>query len=87
MTIKITEESFLDERIGRSVAIYLINGIKLLGVLMDHDLDVVFLRPHGENDGGIQMLSKTAISTVVSVPAEVPRFSTDPLDGILCRSR
>jgi len=87
MKSRITEASFLEDRIGGSVAIYLINGIKLLGVLADHDLDVVFLRPQDESDRGMQMISKTAISTIVSVPAGVPRLSTNPLDGILSRPR
>lgn len=86
MTTKITEEVFLNQRIGRAVAIYLINGIKLLGTLRDHDTDVVFLTSRDAIDSQPQMISKTAISTIVSM-SEPPATleSGDPLYGILSR--
>lgn len=86
MTTRMTEEVFLNRRIGRSVAIYLINGIKLVGTLRDHDTDVVFLASRDEVDIQTQMISKAAISTIVSAsetPTNLP--SSDPLDGILNR--
>ncbi len=87
MTTKITETSFLDERIGQPITIYLVNGIKLIGVLTDHDLDVLFLTPHTSHDNGMQMISKTAISTVVSEPIRDITLSTPVLEGILSSRR
>lgn len=68
MKTRITEDAFLEERIGQAVAIYLINGIRLVGVLDDHDCHVVFLRPQGGRTHELQMISKEAISTVASAP-------------------
>jgi RNA chaperone Hfq len=88
MRSRITEDAFLDERIGKSVAIYLINGIKLLGSLRDYDAEVVFLRPHDAPDGGTEMISKAAISTIVSTSSmSDDRDSSDPLKDILSRAR
>ena len=86
MTIRMTEDSFLEQRIGDAVAIYLINGIKLLGILQGHDTEVVFLMPHDVDDFLSQMISKAAISTIVSTPKpQTNHPSTDPLAGILNR--
>lgn len=86
MTTRITEESFLNQRIGQLVAIYLINGIKLLGHLQDYDTDVVFITSRDATDSQPQMISKTAISTIVSMPKPPINFRrSDPLDEILHR--
>jgi sRNA-binding regulator protein Hfq len=64
-----TEDAFLEARIGQPVAIYLINGIKLLGTLRGHDAEVLFLSPRDAHDGTTEMMvSKAAISTVVATP-------------------
>ncbi len=88
MSSRITEDAFLEERIGKSVAIYLINRIRLVGSLRGYDTEVVFLRPHDAADGGTEMISKAAISTIVSTSSiSDDRDSSDPLKDILSRAR
>lgn len=70
MSRRMTEDAFLEDRIGHSVAIYLVTGIKLLGKLDDHDCEVVFLRPHGLRAAETQMISKHALSTIQIVGKE-----------------
>lgn len=63
----LTEDAFLDSQLERSVIVYLQNGIKLANcVLVAHDAEVIFLRSDGTPEGVIQMVSKNAISTIVS---------------------
>jgi sRNA-binding regulator protein Hfq len=70
MKARMTEDAFLEARTGQPVAIYLINGIKLLGSLIGHDAEVVFLNPRDahDDDATAMMVSKAAISTVVATP-------------------
>lgn len=87
MKTRMTEDAFLEARIGQPVAIYLINGIKLLGTVRDHDKEVVFLHPHDAHDDGTEMVSKAAISTIVSMPStSAERDISNPLEGILSGS-
>lgn len=67
MTMRMTEDAFLDQRIGQPITIFLISGLKLVGTLLSFDLDVIFLRPHDAQEGGVQMILKSAISTIVSM--------------------
>jgi RNA chaperone Hfq len=73
MTIT-TEESFLAARVGRgSVAVYLMNGVRLVGALVAHDTEAIFLRSQGDRGGETMMIFKTAICTIVSTTAEGDR--------------
>lgn len=66
MTPKLlTEDAFLDDRVGKPTSIFLINGLHLRGTLVGFDSDVLFLRPHDTEDGALQMISKQAIATTV----------------------
>lgn len=72
MSKKTTEESFLENHVSARtpVAIYLVTGICLRGVLLaqtSQDSHVLFLKSH--SGGSIQMVFKTAISTISSDPA------------------
>lgn len=64
---RMTEDAFLDNQLDRSVIVYLLNGIKLADCdLVAHDAEVIFLRSRGAQDGVVHMVSKCAISTIVS---------------------
>ena len=69
MKIRISEDEFLEARIGQPATIYLINGIKLNGILAGHDLEAVFMQLQDENSREIQMIFKQAISTILTLPA------------------
>lgn len=64
MTAKITEGSFLNERVKKQVSIWLISGICLRGTLVGHDDEAVFLLPYQGRDRDIQMIYKVAVSTI-----------------------
>jgi len=86
-----TEDAFLAERIGKPVAIFLINGLCLRGILKSFDSRVALLKPLDARDSETEMIFATAISTIVSVPLTPSarpgaRASTDPLAGILTRA-
>lgn len=88
MTTITTEDDFLGQRIGKPVAIFLINGLRLLGVLKATDSRTVLLKPLDPRDSETELIMKSAISTVVSMPMTTnarpsTRTSSDPLDGIL----
>lgn len=83
MTKQLTEESFLADLIGSHVAIYLVTGIRLLGVLSAQDDEAVFLRPHGARTSEVQMIYKLAISTIASAPSSDARSSIDDFGGTL----
>jgi sRNA-binding regulator protein Hfq len=89
MTTRITEDTFLDARIGHPITIYLINGIKLTGMILEgHDVDAIFLLQADEMQDGTMMVAKQAISTVLSSPVSRPRIPhTNGLDGILHRRK
>jgi sRNA-binding regulator protein Hfq len=84
MTTRITEDSFLEERIGRPITVYLVNGIKLGSmILYGYDVEVVFLRPEAAHEG-VMMVTKQAISTILSTPPNrAQTLPADGLDGIL----
>jgi len=62
---RFTEDAWLDKHIDRAVNIYLCSGIKLMGLLESHDIDVVML---GDGTGDLeptsQLIYKSAISTI-----------------------
>jgi sRNA-binding regulator protein Hfq len=67
---RMTEEVFLDNQLDRQVVVFLLNGIKLQDcVLAAHDNEVIFLRPSSAPGGVMHMVSKCAISTIVSTTA------------------
>lgn len=67
---RMTEEAFLDNQLDRQVVVFLLNGIKLQDcVLAAHDNDVIFLRSRSAPGGVMHMISKCAISTIVSTTA------------------
>lgn len=59
----IMEQAFLNElkEIQSSVTIFLLNGTKLQGILVDYDNDTLFLR----REGHTQMIYKQSVSTVM----------------------
>lgn len=83
--MNMTEQEFLADRFGKPVGIWLLTGIRLVGVLIGEDAaaDVVFLRPLGGGTSEIQMISKLAISTISSIPASDVRKSATELHGTL----
>ena len=83
MTNKLTEDSFLDSRIQRAIQVYLISGIKLVGVLHGHHADVVFLLPRGGRADDVQMISKCAISTISLASPSTRPAATDDLESTL----
>jgi host factor-I protein len=60
-----TEEKYLKQLVGNSVNLFLVNGIKLQGVLLAHSDFALFLK----RDGIISMSYRHSISTVV--PEEI----------------
>ena len=61
-----TLEGFIAARLHKPVDVYLINGIKLSGmILVGCDADAVFLRP-ASGSMGTQMVLFSAISTIAS---------------------
>ena len=65
------EQAFLNElkEIKSAVTIFLLNGTKLQGILVDYDSDTLFLR----REGHTQMIYKQSVSTVMpsmSLPFE-----------------
>lgn len=87
MANQLTEDSFFDSRIQRAIQVYLINGIKLVGVLQGHHADVVFLLPHGARAEDMQMISKCAISTIASGSSNIVQSPADDLEDVLSRAR
>jgi len=71
---KMTENSFLDALVadGRQLNCYLHSGIKLAGILVGHDIDILLLRSIGRG-GVVQMCYKTNISTVSPVASSQDR--------------
>lgn len=64
MEKKVTEESFLNDRMKKQVAVWLISGICLRGILVDHDDEAIFLLPHKGSAHETQMIYKVVISTI-----------------------
>lgn len=88
MTEELTEDSFLRDRTSQCVHIYLLSGIKLIGLLEGHHSDVVFLRQQGARSNDVQMISKCAISTIVLAPSNDDQSPTaNDLEGVLRRPR
>ncbi len=83
MTTTITQTRFLRGLTEHSVVVYLLNGIKLMGILGGDDADAIFLRPHDSRDE-LMMVMKQAISTIL--PLTQTRTSAangDELDSVL----
>lgn len=68
MNKKITEQSFLNDRINKQVAVWLLSGICLRGVLVDHDDEAIFLLPHKASAHETQMIYKVVVSTIACAP-------------------
>lgn len=62
------QDAFLNQIIGAQipVSMYLINGIRLIGVLVNHDRYTVLIQ--NKSGGSSQMVYKAAISTVLPNP-------------------
>lgn len=69
MNQRFTEDAWLDAHIGRAVHLYLCSGIKLIGLLQSHDIDVIVLAGGADNLHSIgQLIYKSAISTIQPIP-------------------
>jgi sRNA-binding regulator protein Hfq len=62
---RFTEDAWLDAHIDTAIDLYLCSGIKLMGLLQSHDIDVIVIG-NGSDDPGqdTQMIYKSAISTI-----------------------
>jgi len=65
---KSLQDKFLDGLAGNNCNIYLVNGIRLIGKLLDHDKYVLLLQ--GGKDSATQLVYKHAVSTVAPVSAQ-----------------
>lgn len=65
----ITLDEFMQSRLGRQIDVYLVVSIKLTGVLVSYDQEVLFLRARGAVGRPLQMIMWSAITTV-SAPGE-----------------
>jgi len=62
---RFTEDAWLDAHIGRTIHLYLCSGIKLIGLLQSHDIDVIVLGGGADNPHSMsQLIYKSAISTI-----------------------
>lgn len=70
------QEAFLGylRKSGESVTVFLVNGVKLQGVISQFDAQTLLLR----RDGHVQLVYKNAISTIMPVAA----LSTEFEDGL-----
>lgn len=74
------QSAFLSANLNRSIAVYLINGIRLAGKLRQYDTFCLLLEGP---DGANQLIFKSAISTIMP-PARRPQGDTH---GNKCSSR
>ena len=65
----LTLDEFMQSRLGRQIDVYLVVSIKLTGVLVAYDQEVLFLRAGGAGGRPLQMIMWSAITTV-STPGE-----------------
>ncbi len=74
----IMEQAFLAElkENKSAVTIFLLNGTKLQGILVDFDEGALFLR----REGHIQMIYKQAVSTIM--PSIAVRFERKPMNSV-----
>jgi sRNA-binding regulator protein Hfq len=87
MNEKLDEQSWLDQLINQDVVIFIGNGVKLGGVLLGHDLDVLFLGHESrESELGSQMIYKTFISTVQPMHMRNRNIVHQPLNPFLGRN-
>lgn len=70
--------AFLDQlrRTATSVTVFLVNGVKLQGVVAQADAETLLLR----RDGHVQLVYKHAISTIMPTGA-MPGFGAELTDG------
>jgi sRNA-binding regulator protein Hfq len=86
MTIQTTEDEFLDETVGQLVAVYILTGVKLTGHLIAHGPEVLVLGSGDGREGDLQMIFKSAVSTVVPQPAN-RMAAADAAKALLRRER
>lgn len=68
MNEKLREDSWLTGMVGRPVACFLGNGVRLEGVLRGFDLDVLFLSPDASGrEQPVSMLYKGFLASVVPI--------------------
>jgi sRNA-binding regulator protein Hfq len=71
VTQRFTEDAWLDAHIGRAIHLYLCSGIKLIGLLKSHDIDVIVLGGGSDNPhSSSQLIYKSAISTIQPIPTK-----------------
>ena len=58
-------DEFMQPRLGSPADVFLINGIKLNGILLGYDKDAIFLRAAADL-AATQMILWSAISTIAS---------------------
>ena len=62
---RFTEDAWLDAHIDTAVNLYLCSGIKLMGLLQSHDIDVIVLGDGIDAPDPVsQLIYKSAISTI-----------------------
>ena len=62
---RFTEDGWLDAHIDTAVNLYLCSGIKLMGLLQSHDIDVIVLADGIDDPDPVsQLIYKSAISTI-----------------------
>jgi len=80
-----TEDIYLQQLIasGESVSCFLASGIRLLGVVRSHHGEAIFMEPHADSRGGLIMIFKTQISSIMPTPKKSTRSSVDQRHGML----
>lgn len=64
-------DRFLRDNLNKPITVFLVNGVKLQGVVTEYDdTDLVLTR-----SGNVQLVSRNAVSTVSVTPPDAPRIS------------
>lgn len=73
----LTEETYLQNLVdnGESVSCFLANGIRLQGSIRSHHGEAIFLEPPANSRGGLILIFKLQISSIMPTSNGATKFS------------